>query len=133
MSSGFTYKSFRHSGAKDTDKDALSLYANSFYGGEEVHVEDATLLTELPIPIKSIGYTGNSSWTLYEGKGFTGHKICLPGAGWGKIEGWGASDDLELNLKISNIRSLSKGCTTLTRRVLSLGILKGNGKYILNF
>ncbi|CAG7833997.1 unnamed protein product [Allacma fusca] len=99
------FKSFRFFGNRDTTIDAVSLFPGTNLRGEEILVDRSPFggITE---NIASVAYSGNSGWTVFEGRNFSGNTACLPA--WGTTN-TNAYNELS-SLNITTIGSLVKGC-----------------------
>jgi hypothetical protein len=101
------YKSFRFFGNKDTSVDAVSLFPDSDLRGVEILV-DRSPFGGITQGIKSLAYSGTSSWTLFEGSNFSGKTTCLPA---GSVSNTLSYSSLSA-LNITTVGSLFKGCLT---------------------
>jgi hypothetical protein len=107
VTAGFfnTYKSFRFSGAPDTELDGVHVYPTANLTGVPIFV-DHSPFGAITTPVRSVAYSGYSAWTVYEGSNFLGNTTCLPA---GDGETTIVFNDISV-LNITTIGSLVKGC-----------------------
>ncbi|CAG7714325.1 unnamed protein product, partial [Allacma fusca] len=100
---GSAYKSARFYGHQNTEEDGVSLFTSINLRGEEIYVAWSPV-SGITKRILSLGYSGKSSWTVFEGTNFDGKSACLPPPA--RINDTSYYNEISKDLNLSRIGSL---------------------------